>query len=156
MQLKIHSDAYYLSEPKAKSRIVGYFYLGNKKNSSTKPQTNGPLLFHKTLLKHVVSSVAEAEFGAVFVNAKEGTVTRTTLSEMGHKQDATELKTENTTADLIINNTVQKKHSKAMDMRFYWVKDSFEQDQFKVGWAPGDHNMGDCFTNIILQRITSA
>jgi hypothetical protein len=100
--------------------------------------------------------MAEAEFGAVLVNAQEGTVTRTTLSEMGHKQDATELKTENTTADLIINNTVQKKHSKAMDMRFYWVKDSFEQDQFKVGWAPGDHNMGDCFTNIILQRITSA
>jgi hypothetical protein len=40
----------------------------------------------------VVFSVAEAEFGVVFVNAKEGTVTRTTLSEMGHKQDATELK----------------------------------------------------------------
>jgi hypothetical protein len=34
----------------------------------------------------VVSSVAEAEFGAVFVNAKEGTVTCTTLSEMGHKK----------------------------------------------------------------------
>jgi hypothetical protein len=52
--------------------------------------------------------VAEAEFGAVFANAKEGNVTRTTLSEMGHKQDATELKTNTTTADGIINNTVQK------------------------------------------------
>jgi hypothetical protein len=41
--------------------------------------------------------VAEAEFGALFVNAKEGTVTRTSLSEMGHKQDDTELKTGNTT-----------------------------------------------------------
>jgi uncharacterized protein YycO len=94
----------------------------------------------------VVSSVAEAECGALFVNAKEGTVTRTTLDEMGHNQDATKFKTDNSTADGIINNTVQKKRSKAMDMRFYWVKDRVEQDQFNVGWAPGDTNMGDYFT----------
>jgi hypothetical protein len=39
---------------------------------------------------------------------------RTTLSEMGHKQDATDLTTDNTTSDGIINNTVQQKRSKAM------------------------------------------
>jgi hypothetical protein len=94
----------------------------------------------------VVSSVAEAEFGALFVNAKEGTVTRTPLSEMGHNQDATDLTTDNTTADGIINNTVQQKRSKAMDMRFYWVKYRVEQQQFNVGWAPGDTNLGDYFT----------
>jgi hypothetical protein len=71
------------------------------------------------VLKHVVSSVAEAEFGALFVNAKEGTVTHTTLAAMGHNQDATELKTITTTAYGIINNTVQQKRSKAMDMIFY-------------------------------------
>jgi hypothetical protein len=123
MQLKIHSDTSYLSELKAKSIIGGYFYLGNKTISPKKPLYNGPLFCHTTVLKHVVSSVAEAEFGALFVNAKEGTITRTALAEMGHNQDATELKTDNTTADGIINNTVQKKLSKAMDMRFYWVKD---------------------------------
>jgi hypothetical protein len=144
MQLKIHSDSSYLSEPKAKSRIGGYFYLGKKKPK--KPLSNGPLLYHTKGLKHLVSSVAEAEFGALFVNAKEGTVKRTTLAEIGHNQDDTELKTDNTTADSIINNTVQQKLSKAMDMIFYWVKDRLEQDQFIVGWAPGDTNMGDCFT----------
>jgi hypothetical protein len=91
----------------------------------------------------VVSSVAEAEFGALFVKAKEGTVTRTKNSEMGHKQDATELKTENTTTYGIINNKFQQKLSKAMDMLFLWVKDRVEQDQFNVGWAPGDTTMGD-------------
>jgi hypothetical protein len=146
MQLKIHSDASYLSEPRAKSRIGGYFYLGNKTNSSMKPLSNGPLLCHTTVLKHVVSSVAEAEFCALFVNAKEDTATRRTLAEMGHNQDATELKTDNTTADGIINNTVQQKRSKAMDMRLYWVKDRVEQYQFNVGWAPGDTNIGDYFT----------
>jgi hypothetical protein len=99
-----------------------------------------------TVLKHVVSSVSEAEFGALFVNAKEGTVTHTTLAEMGHNQDATELKTDNTTADGIINNTVKQKRSKAMDMIFYWVKDRVEQDQIIVGWAQGDTNMGHYFT----------
>jgi hypothetical protein len=118
MQLKIHSDASYLSEPKAKSRSGGYLYVGNKTNSSKKPLSNGPILCHTTVLKHVVSSVDEANFGALFVNAKEGTVTRTTLSEMGHKQDATEVKTDNTTADGIINNAVQQKRSKSMDMVF--------------------------------------
>jgi hypothetical protein len=111
-----------------------------------KPLSNGPLLCHTPVLKHVVSSVAEAEFGAVFVNAKEGNATRTTLTEMGYNQDATELKTDNTTADGIINNTVQQKRSKAIDMILYWVKDRVEQYQFNVGWAPGDTNMGDYFT----------
>jgi hypothetical protein len=119
MKLNINSDASNLSEPKAKSILGGYFYLGNKTNSPKKPLTNGPLLCHTKVLKHVVSSVAEAEFGALFVNAKEGTVTGTTLAEMGHNQDATEIKTKNTTADGIINNTVQQKLSKAMDMIFY-------------------------------------
>jgi hypothetical protein len=95
----------------------------------------------------VVSSVAEAEFGVLFVNAKEGTVTCTTLAEMGHNQDSTELKTDNTTLDGIINNTVQQKGSKAIDMIFNWVKDRVEQDQFIVGWTPGDTTMGDYFTN---------
>jgi hypothetical protein len=67
----------------------------------------------------VVSSVTEADFSALFVNAKEGTVTRTTLTELGHNQDTTELKTDNTTADGIINNTVHQNCSKEMEMRFY-------------------------------------
>jgi hypothetical protein len=33
MQLKIHSDASYLSEPRAKSCIGGYFFLGNSKHA---------------------------------------------------------------------------------------------------------------------------
>jgi hypothetical protein len=145
MQIKILSDASYLSEPKAKSRIGGYFYLGIKTKSPKKPLSNVKLLCH-TILKHVVSSVAEAKSGALFENEKEGTVTRTALTEMGHNQDATELTTYNTTSYGIINNTVQQKCSKTMYMRFYWVKDRAEQDQFNVGWAPGNTNMGDYFT----------
>jgi hypothetical protein len=133
MQLKIHSYESYLSDPKAKSCIGVYFYLGNATNLLDTLLTNGPLFCHTTVLKHVVSSIAEAELGAIFVNAKEGTVVRTALSEMGHKQEFPQLKTGNSTADGIINNTVQKKRSKAMDMRLCCVKNRVEQDQFNVG-----------------------
>jgi hypothetical protein len=75
MQLKIHTDASYLSEPKAYLRIGGYFYIGKKTDSSNTPLYNGPLLCHTTVIKHVVYSAAEAEFGAVFVDDKESTVT---------------------------------------------------------------------------------
>jgi hypothetical protein len=65
MQLKIHSDSSYLSEHKDKSRIGGYYvYHGNTKNSSTKTLINGPLICHKTEIKHMVSYLDEAEFGA--------------------------------------------------------------------------------------------
>jgi hypothetical protein len=59
MRLKIYSDASYLSEPNAKSRIDGYYYLGNKKTPK-QPLSNGPILCHTTVLKHVVSFAAEA------------------------------------------------------------------------------------------------
>jgi hypothetical protein len=118
MQLKINSDSSYLSEPKAKSIVGSYFYLGNKTKNPKKPLSNGPLLCHTTLLKHVVSLVAVAEFGALFVNAKEITVTGTKLAEMGHNQDYPELKTDKTTLDGIINSTFHQKLSKEKDMRF--------------------------------------
>jgi hypothetical protein len=48
--------------------------------------TNGDILIISTVLKHVMSSSAEAEIVAVFLNAKQGTVLRTTLEESGQPQ----------------------------------------------------------------------
>jgi hypothetical protein len=92
------------------------------------------------------SSVAEAEYGALVVNAKTGTVTRETLKEMGHPRCATKLKKDNTTDDGIANKTVLQKRSKAMGMRYYWIQDRIEQGQFDVNWAPGDTHLGAYFT----------
>jgi hypothetical protein len=63
----------------------GFFYMGNSANTAKK-LTNGAILIISTVLKHVMSSAAEAEIGAVFINAKEGAVLRTTLQELGHPQ----------------------------------------------------------------------
>jgi hypothetical protein len=49
--------------------------------------TNGAILIISTIIKHVMSSAAEAEKGSVFLNAKEATILRTTLEQMGHQQN---------------------------------------------------------------------
>jgi hypothetical protein len=83
MILNIHSDASYLSENEAKSRAGGFFYIGNN-NKNDRKLTNGAILVVSKVIKHVMSSAAEAKIGAVFINAKEGAVLSTTLEELGH------------------------------------------------------------------------
>jgi hypothetical protein len=155
MILHIHSDASYLSENEAKSRSGGVFYMGNTAKNEKK-LTNRAVLIVSKVLKHVMSSAAEAEIGTVLINAKEGAVLRTTLEELGQKQPPTPLDTDNTTAKGYINGTIKQKCTKSMDMRFYWIKDRVKQGQFKIYWGPGFQNLADYFTqNIIRRRITN-
>jgi hypothetical protein len=139
MILHIHSDASYLSESEAKSRAGGFFYMGNA-TKHDKKLTNGAILIVSKVLKHVMSSAVEAEIGAVFINAKEGAVLRTTLEKLGHKQPPTPMETDNTTAMGYINGTIKQKRTQAMDMRFYWIKDRVRQGQFTIYWGPGFQN----------------
>jgi hypothetical protein len=85
MILNIHSDTSYLSERESKSRAGGFFYMERNTDKANR-LTNGAILIISTVLKNVMSSAAEEEIGAVFLNAKEGTFLRTTLEELGHPQ----------------------------------------------------------------------
>jgi hypothetical protein len=145
MILHIHSDASYLSENEAKRRAGGFFYMGSN-TKTDKKLTNGAILIISKVLKHVMSSEAEAEIGAVFINAKEGAVLRTTLEELGHTQPPTPMETDNTTAAGYSNDTIKQKRTKAMDMRFYWIKDRVKQGQFNAYWGPGFQKLEDYFT----------
>jgi hypothetical protein len=91
-------------------------------------------------------SAAEAEIGSVFLNAKEATILRTTLTEMGYPQPPTPLQTDNTTAMGYINDRIRQRRTRAMDMHFYWVKDRVKQRQFHVYWGPGYQHLADYFT----------
>jgi hypothetical protein len=66
MILQIHIDASYLSENEAKSRAGGFFYMGSNAKTDKK-LTNGAVLIISKVLKHVMSSAAKAEIGAVFI-----------------------------------------------------------------------------------------
>jgi hypothetical protein len=111
MILQIHSDASYLSENEAKSRAGGFFYMGSN-NKNDQSLTNRAILIIIKVLKHVMSSAAETETGAVFINSKEGAVLRTTLEELGHKQPTTHMETDNTTATGYSNGTIKKSAEK--------------------------------------------
>jgi hypothetical protein len=67
---------------------------------------------------------------------------RITLIELGHKQPATSLRTDNSTAFGIFNETIKQKRSKSMDMRYRWLTDRVCQKQFYVYWRPGRDIMG--------------
>ena len=67
MILKIHSDASYLTEPKARSRIGGHFFLGKETEKGKPIYLNGAIHTLCAILKHVVASAAESELGALFI-----------------------------------------------------------------------------------------
>jgi hypothetical protein len=145
MILHIHSDASYLSEKESKRRAEGFFYMGSSTNTDKK-LTNRAILIISKVLKHVMSLAAEAEIGAVFINAKERAVLQTTLQELGHPQPPTPMYTDNTTATGYSNGTIKQKRTKSMDMRFYWIKNRVKQGHFNVYWGPGYQNLAEYFT----------
>jgi hypothetical protein len=142
MVLHTHSDAGYLTDRNARSRAGGHHYMGNNM-THLNPIHNGSVLDISKILRMVVASAAEAEVGALFYNCQDAVGLRMIAIEMGHPQPTTPLRTDNSTADGIINGTVEQNRSKAIDMRFYWVCDRSEQNQFKIYWAPGKVNLAD-------------
>ena len=83
MVLAGHSDASYLSETKARSRAGGHFFMDS---DTTYPNNNGAVLTIAQIIKAVMSSAAEAELGALYINCREAIPARQLLEEMGHKQ----------------------------------------------------------------------
>ena len=63
MCLAVHSDASYLSEPKARSCVCGHFFLAS---DVPIPANNGAVLNTANLIKTVMSSAAEAEMEGYF------------------------------------------------------------------------------------------
>ena len=45
------------------------------------------------------------------------------MKEMGHPQPETPMQTDNTTALGVVNNNIQPRRTKAMDMRVHWLRD---------------------------------
>ena len=56
------------------------------------------------------------------------------------------MQVDNSTAIGFINNTIKHKRSKAIDMRFQWIKDRVKQKQFVIYWVPGKDNIADYVT----------
>jgi hypothetical protein len=143
MILAVHSDAGYCNEKKSTSRAGGHFFLSDDDDN---PRNNGVILTIATIIKTVMSSVAEAELGALYLNARETVYLQQILTKMGHPQPQTPIQTDNSTAEGVVNSKIQPKCTKAMDMRFHWLRDREAQGQFRIYWRPGKTNLAGYFT----------
>jgi len=110
------------------------------------PINNGAVLNISQIMKTVMSSAAEAESGALFINAKTAVSMRQTLEEMGHSQPRTAIQTDNSTAHALLTNRILPKALKAMDMRFNWLRCRDAQGQYRFYWRPGTQNLADYWT----------
>jgi hypothetical protein len=90
-------------------------------------QINGAVHVTCTFLKLVAASAAEAELGALFLNAQEAKVIQLVLEELGHPQPPTPMHIDNTTTVGIVNNTFRRQPSGAMEMRYFWILDGEAQ-----------------------------
>ena len=65
--LYAHSNTSYLSEPQARSRVGGFFYLGNSNEPADKPTPNGPVHVESRIMKQIMATTSKAEIGALFL-----------------------------------------------------------------------------------------
>ena len=64
-----------------------------------------------------MSSTAEAELGALFINCKFAVPERKTLEELGHPHPKTLTQTDKSTANGLLNNKIIPKATKSTDMK---------------------------------------
>eukprot|EP00804_Cyclotella_cryptica_P013709 CCRYP_016145-RA/>CCRYP_016145-RA protein AED:0.33 eAED:0.33 QI:0/-1/0/1/-1/1/1/0/103 len=103
MILGVHSNASYLSDPNAPSRAGGHFFLSN---NAAVPPNNGAILNIAHIIKHIMVLVTEAELGALYITAHEAVYRRIILEELGHRQPAPPIQTDNAMAEGVINGKV--------------------------------------------------
>ena len=71
------------------------------------PHNNGAVHSVAQISKAIMSSAAEAEIGAMYINAREAVPIRKTLIKMGHPQPPTPLQTDNSAAHTVVTKKVQ-------------------------------------------------
>ena len=146
MQLKVESDASYLSVKDSRSRYTGHFYLQPLPNRYNNTAKNGPIQTECAVLKNVVCSAAEAECGGVFHNCKKAVIIKRVLEALGHRQQPTDVKTDNSTAAAFTHSTMRSKRSKTWDMRWNWLREKLQQRHFNITWCKGTTNKADYFS----------
>ena len=82
--LHVDSDAAFLVLPNAKSRVAGCFYLSDHPDKDVSPTLNRAILVECKGIKHVLSSLAEAETAGLFYNAQIAIPMQYILNSIGH------------------------------------------------------------------------
>ena len=98
------------------------------------------------IIEAVISSAAEAELEALFINCREAIPARHALKAMGHEQPTTPMQTANTTDHGVVTKNIASKCLKSMDMKLHWLRCRISHKTFCHYWQPGPNNLGDYVT----------
>jgi hypothetical protein len=69
MVLAVHSNASYLSKPKARSRAGGHFFLSSLSRDTSVPPNNGAILNIVHIIKNLMSSATKAGLAGLYIIA---------------------------------------------------------------------------------------
>ncbi len=78
-----------------------------------------------------------------FSHAQEAKVIQLVLKELGHPQQPTPIHIDNTTTVGIVNTTIKRQWSQAMEMRYFCLLDGKVQNLFHFYYQPSQENLGD-------------
>ena len=143
MVLILYSDASYLTERGSRSRCGGFFFLGDNDSDW---RLNGAVLCNSKIIDVVVSSAAESEYAAAYMNAKEAAYMRETLEALGFPQQQTPIISDNAFICKMMTGEFKSKKVKAMDMRFEWLRERASKGQYVLRWNERALNIADYFT----------
>jgi hypothetical protein len=146
MLLTVISDGSHLSQERAGSIAGGYHYLG--KTGASHYDINAPIHALCSSIPTVCGAASETEYASLYLNAQQAYFERTVLEALGYTQPPTHLYADNSAAVGIANDTVKLKRSKAIDMRYHWIRDRVRQGVFDVSWSAGPDNLADYFTKL--------
>ena len=146
MTLIIQSDGSHLSQEQAGSIAGGAHYCGNKTDGQK--IMNGLILPVCSSIRTVCASASETEYASLFINAQHAYFERVILERLHYPQEPTVIYADNNTAVGIANDTVKLRRSKAIDMRYHWIRDRVRRKVFRVVWSRGKDNDADFFTKI--------
>jgi hypothetical protein len=121
MILMVQSGTSYLNKQKACSRAGSHHYMLEKRCF---PPNNGAMPKVAEIINAVMSSTAQSELGALYINACKSIEKRNILHKMGHPHPPSPIQTDNSMVEAIISSKVQPKCTKAMDMRLHWQQGS--------------------------------
>ena len=60
---------------------------------------------------------------------------------------------DNKCAQGLANDTVKRRQSKAIDMRFHWIRDRIRQNQFCIAYIPTAENLADYMTKNLPKDV---
>jgi hypothetical protein len=145
MQLRVSSDASYLSASKARSIAGGHFYFG----SHEKDVLNGPVYVLSSIIPNVATSAFSAETAALYMNTEAINNLKVLLADIGHPQAAVPILADNEVAVKIANDKLKPRQASAMDMRYYYLQEQVNLKNISITWSPGKTNLADYFTKLL-------